>query len=212
MDKTLSVAVTLSDGNFNHFSVDIDQGERFLKSGQYPTLTVMSAGHSLHIFVNGQPAGRLMKRLWSSDGQCLSRKIDEFDFRFLRHCLWEHREPEVDFQQRRETVGRQQQDLDPERRRRSAGQSFRRPLHARKLRNPWNLTPSSAFRLPLPLVQNGGEHFETWNVGVLGPVVLNGLNEGRRDLSWQKWTYSVSPLRHDLIFYAIFLFFFFRMI
>lgn len=39
--------------------------------------------------------------------------------------------------------------------------------------------------------QNVGPHFETWNAGVLGPVTLNGLNEGRRDLSWQKWTYKV---------------------
>jgi hypothetical protein len=36
-----------------------------------------------------------------------------------------------------------------------------------------------------------GEHFETWNAGILGPVTLDGLNEGRRDLTWQKWTYQV---------------------
>jgi len=36
-----------------------------------------------------------------------------------------------------------------------------------------------------------GEHFETWNAGILGPVTLDGLNEGRRDLTWQKWTYKV---------------------
>nr|GEV35162.1 beta-galactosidase-like [Tanacetum cinerariifolium] len=38
---------------------------------------------------------------------------------------------------------------------------------------------------------NIGPHFETWNAGVLGPVMLSGLNEGRRDLSWQKWSYKV---------------------
>ncbi|MBA0678026.1 hypothetical protein Goari_019393 [Gossypium aridum] len=38
---------------------------------------------------------------------------------------------------------------------------------------------------------NVGPHFETWNAGVLGPVTLNGLNEGRRDLSWQKWSYKI---------------------
>ncbi|KAK1272291.1 Beta-galactosidase 5 [Acorus gramineus] len=38
---------------------------------------------------------------------------------------------------------------------------------------------------------NVGTHFETWNTGVLGPVVLHGLNEGRRDLSWQKWSYQI---------------------
>jgi len=41
-------------------------------------------------------------------------------------------------------------------------------------------------------VQNVGEHFETWNAGILGPVTLDGLNEGRRDLTWQKWTYKVT--------------------
>lgn len=28
-------------------------------------------------------------------------------------------------------------------------------------------------------------------MGVLGPVTLDGLNEGKRDLSSQKWTYQV---------------------
>lgn len=38
--------------------------------------------------------------------------------------------------------------------------------------------------------QNVGLHYETWNVGVLGPVTLKGLNEGTRDLSKQKWSYK----------------------
>jgi hypothetical protein len=38
-------------------SVNIDQSEQFLVNGNYPSLTVMSAGHSLHVFVNGQLAG-----------------------------------------------------------------------------------------------------------------------------------------------------------
>ncbi|KAK1371655.1 hypothetical protein POM88_037747 [Heracleum sosnowskyi] len=40
-------------------------------------------------------------------------------------------------------------------------------------------------------IQNVGTHFERWNAEVLGPVTLNGLNEGRRDLTWQKWSYQV---------------------
>ncbi|KAE8709509.1 Beta-galactosidase 5 [Hibiscus syriacus] len=36
-----------------------------------------------------------------------------------------------------------------------------------------------------------GGHFETWNTGILGPVALHGLDQGKRDLSWQKWTYQV---------------------
>lgn len=38
---------------------------------------------------------------------------------------------------------------------------------------------------------NIGGHFETWNTGVLGPVVLHGLDRGKWDLSWAKWTYQV---------------------
>ncbi|OVA08712.1 D-galactoside/L-rhamnose binding SUEL lectin domain [Macleaya cordata] len=38
---------------------------------------------------------------------------------------------------------------------------------------------------------NIGTHFENWNTGVLGPVVLHGFGEGKRDLSWQKWSYQV---------------------
>ncbi|MBA0551647.1 hypothetical protein Golob_022523, partial [Gossypium lobatum] len=37
---------------------------------------------------------------------------------------------------------------------------------------------------------NVGGHFETWNTGILGPVALHGLDQGKRDLSWQKWTYQ----------------------
>ncbi|KAL4367439.1 hypothetical protein GQ457_05G012650 [Hibiscus cannabinus] len=38
---------------------------------------------------------------------------------------------------------------------------------------------------------NVGGHFETWNTGILGPVALHGLDQGKWDLSWQKWTYQV---------------------
>lgn len=38
-------------------SVEVDPKEEFLKSGYYPVLTVLSAGHALHVFVNGQLAG-----------------------------------------------------------------------------------------------------------------------------------------------------------
>ena len=40
-------------------------------------------------------------------------------------------------------------------------------------------------------LQNVGTHYENWNVGVLGPVTLSGLNQGKRDLSNQKWTYQI---------------------
>jgi len=38
-------------------SVNIDANEGFIKSGQSPVLTVMSAGHALHVFINGQLSG-----------------------------------------------------------------------------------------------------------------------------------------------------------
>ena len=40
-------------------SVKIDPSEGFLKTGKWPTLSVLSAGHALHVFVNGQLAGVL---------------------------------------------------------------------------------------------------------------------------------------------------------
>ncbi|RAL46541.1 hypothetical protein DM860_004820 [Cuscuta australis] len=38
---------------------------------------------------------------------------------------------------------------------------------------------------------NVGGHFETWNTGILGPVALHGLDQGKWDLTWAKWTYQV---------------------
>lgn len=38
-------------------SVDIGKDEEFLMNGRYPSLTAMSAGHSLHVFVNGNLTG-----------------------------------------------------------------------------------------------------------------------------------------------------------
>nr|GEX26776.1 beta-galactosidase 3-like [Tanacetum cinerariifolium] len=38
---------------------------------------------------------------------------------------------------------------------------------------------------------NIGGHYETWETGVLGPVALYGLDQGKQDLSWANWTYQV---------------------
>jgi hypothetical protein len=54
----------------------------------------------------------------------------------------------------------------------------------------------------LVTLQNQGTHYEAWNVGVLGPVTLSGLNEGKRDLSNQKWTYQV-PAAHLLCYSSL---------
>ena len=42
------------------------------------------------------------------------------------------------------------------------------------------------------LSKNVGEHFESWSTGILGPVALHGLDQGKWVLSGQKWTYHVA--------------------
>ncbi|CAK9148226.1 unnamed protein product [Ilex paraguariensis] len=59
---------------------------------------------------------------------------------------------------------------------------------------PINLLPGTNMIALLSVavgLPNIGVHFETWETGVLGPVVVKGLDQGKRDLSWQKWTYKV---------------------
>ncbi|KAF8388821.1 hypothetical protein HHK36_025501 [Tetracentron sinense] len=111
--------------------VKIDPNEQFLKNGQYPVLTVLSAGHALHVFINDQLSGTAYGSL---------------DY------------PKLTFS---ENV---------------------------KLRAGFNKISLLSISVGLP---NVGVHFETWNAGVLGPVMLKGLNEGKRDLSWQKWSYKI---------------------
>lgn len=51
------------------------------------------------------------------------------------------------------------------------------------------------------ILKNSGIHYESWSTGVLGPVVLHGLNEGSRDLTWNEWSYQVSLLhKHSCSF------------
>ncbi|XVF15839.1 hypothetical protein REPUB_Repub09cG0190900 [Reevesia pubescens] len=57
-----------------------------------------------------------------------------------------------------------------------------------KLRAGTNKIALLSVAVGLP---NVGGHFETWNTGILGPVALHGLDQGKWDLSWQKWTYQV---------------------
>ncbi|KAI3798858.1 hypothetical protein L1987_34142 [Smallanthus sonchifolius] len=40
-------------------------------------------------------------------------------------------------------------------------------------------------------LSNIGGHYESWETGVLGPVVLYGLDHGKRDLTHAKWSYQV---------------------
>ncbi|KAJ8640959.1 hypothetical protein MRB53_017653 [Persea americana] len=112
-------------------NVAIHPNERFLKNGQHPVLSVLSAGHALHVFINGELSG-------SAYGSMENPKL-----------------------------------------------TFNGNVKLRAGNNKISLL-SIAVGLP-----NVGPHFETWNAGILGPVTLNGLNEGRRDLSWQKWSYKI---------------------
>ncbi|KAK8940025.1 hypothetical protein KSP40_PGU012345 [Platanthera guangdongensis] len=111
--------------------VTIGQGEQFLKTGNHPVLTVPSAGHALHVFINGQYAGKAYGSL-DNPKLLFNGQVK----------MW-------------------------------AGNNKISIL-------------SVAVGLP-----NVGPHFETWNAGILGPVTLSGLNDGKRDISHQQWIYQV---------------------
>ncbi|XP_010443345.1 PREDICTED: beta-galactosidase 4 [Camelina sativa] len=55
--EQLSMTWDKSDYFWYLTDVTIGAGERFLKTGDYPLLTAMSAGHVVHVFVNGQLSG-----------------------------------------------------------------------------------------------------------------------------------------------------------
>ncbi|XP_077210114.1 beta-galactosidase-like [Tasmannia lanceolata] len=129
--EQINVTRDVTDYLWYMTDVTIDPDEEFLKNGKYPVLSVLSAGHALHVFINYQLSGTVYGSL------------EDPKLTFTGNVnLW-------------------------------AGS------------NKISLL-SIAVGLP-----NVGSHFETWNAGVLGPVMLNGLNEGRRDLSWQKWSYKI---------------------
>ncbi|CAA3010880.1 beta-galactosidase-like [Olea europaea subsp. europaea] len=107
--------------------VKIDPREGFLRGGKWPVLTVYSAGHALHVFINGQLSGTTYGSLEN---------------------------PKLTFSQ---------------------GVNLRVGVN----------------KISLLSISNVGPHFETWNAGVLGPVSLSGLNKGKWDLTWQKWSYKV---------------------
>ncbi|KAK4405288.1 Beta-galactosidase 3 [Sesamum angolense] len=129
--EQLNVTRDASDYLWYTTSIEISPTESFLHGGRPPILTVDSAGHVLHVFINGQLSG-------SAFGTQKNRK-----FTFTR------------------TVN----------------------LHA-----GINSIALLSVAVGLP---NDGHRFETWSTGVLGPVVLHGVDHGTRDLSRQKWSYKV---------------------
>ncbi|GMN55741.1 hypothetical protein TIFTF001_024859 [Ficus carica] len=44
---------------------------------------------------------------------------------------------------------------------------------------------------------NNGPHFETRKTGIVGPVVIRGVGQGKIDLSWQRWSYKVGLKGED---------------
>ncbi|XP_010262131.1 PREDICTED: beta-galactosidase isoform X1 [Nelumbo nucifera] len=129
--EQINVTRDASDYLWYMTDVKIDPNEAFLRNGQYPVLTVLSAGHALHVFINGQLSGTVYGSLEN---------------------------PKLTFSDKVKLI---------------AG---------------INKISLLSIAVGLP---NVGPHFETWNAGVLGPITLKGLNEGQRDLSWQKWSYKI---------------------
>ncbi|KAK1373471.1 Beta-galactosidase [Heracleum sosnowskyi] len=129
--EQINVTRDTSDYLWYITSVDIGSSESFLNGGELPTLMVQSAGHALHVYINGQLSG------------------SAFGTRTNRRFLY----------------------------------TTKVNLHAGT-----NKIALLSVAVGLP---NIGGHFETWKTGVSGPVVLHGLDQGKWDLSWQKWTYQV---------------------
>lgn len=129
--EQINITRDTSDYLWYMTSVEISSSESFLRGGQKPTLTVESAGHAVHVFINGQFLG-------SAFGTRENRRF-----------------------------------------------TFSGPANLRAGINKIALL-SIAVGLP-----NVGLHYETWETGVRGAVVLHGLDHGNKDLTWQKWSYQV---------------------
>ncbi|GLT79076.1 hypothetical protein SLA2020_505830 [Shorea laevis] len=129
--EQLSVTWDTTDYLWYMTNVNINNNEAFLKNGQLPVLTVASAGHALHVFINGQLAGTAYGN------------IDD---------------PRLTF----------------------SGQ-----VNLKAGLNQISLLSISAG------LQNIGTHFEQWNIGILGPVTLKGLNSGTWDMSQWQWSYKI---------------------
>lgn len=72
-------------------SISIEQDEQFLRTGNYPVLAISSAGHALHVFVNGEYAGRMAATwLGSERDENFLGNLTLFVFPLaFRECLWQ---------------------------------------------------------------------------------------------------------------------------
>lgn len=129
--EQINVTRDASDYLWYTTSTDASSSESFFHGGELPTLIVQSAGHALHVFVNGQLSG-------SAFGTRENRRF-----------------------------------------------TYKGKINLHAGSNKISLL-SVAVGLP-----NVGGHYETWNTGVLGPIALHGHDQGKKDLTWAKWTYQV---------------------
>ncbi|XP_057434997.1 beta-galactosidase 3-like [Lotus japonicus] len=129
--EQLNVTRDSSDYLWYITSVDISSSESFLGGGHQPSINVQSAGHGIHVFVNGQYSG------------------SAFGAKEQRSC------------------------------------KFNGPvsLHAG--------TNKIALLSVTVGLQNVGRHYETWKTGISGPVLLQGLDHGQKDLTSNRWSYQV---------------------
>ncbi|KAM7519611.1 hypothetical protein LguiB_018573 [Lonicera macranthoides] len=130
--EQLNITRDWSDYLWYMTEVNIPDNEGFLKSGKNPILTVMSAGHAMHVFINSQHYGKVYGTL-----------------------------------------------------------SNTRLTYSQGVKLNAGLNKISILSVSVGLA-NVGTHFETWNVGVLGPVTLSGMNSGTWDLSKSKWCYKTT--------------------
>ncbi|MED6118383.1 Beta-galactosidase 3 [Stylosanthes scabra] len=129
--EQLNVTRDTSDYLWYITNVDISSTESFLRGGNKPSISVQSAGHAVHVFVNGQFSG------------------SAFGTREQRSC------------------------------------TFNGPIN---LRAGTNKIALLSVTVGLP---NVGRHYETWQTGITGPVLLHGLDHGQKDLSWNGWSYQI---------------------
>ncbi|CAH9079561.1 unnamed protein product [Cuscuta epithymum] len=123
--------VTRDTSDYLWYSTSVKMSPSEFIQGQQPALTVQSAGHALHVFVNGRFSG-------SAYGT-----KDHPEFKYTLNVA---------------------------------------------LQSGVNKISLLSVAIGLP---NDGAYYERRHTGIIGPVVLRGLPNGPRDLSWQKWSYQV---------------------
>lgn len=173
-------------------SINIDPGEGFLKNGQSPLLTIYSAGHALHVFINGQLSGKhgSCKIMSSTTLIWLTHQLLILESGTVYGGL---ENPKLTFSDYIK-LGAGINKISLLSVAVGLPVSFFTCIHFLYNINCRTIWCLWSLHCHIDMNQNVGLHFETWNAGVLGPVTLKGLNEGTRDLSRQKWSYKVCCL------------------